>query len=311
MTVEKFHEVLDPKVQGTINIHQALFNEPLDFFVMTSSSLGIKGTATQSSYAAANAFMDSMARHRQRLGMQATSLSLGMVQEIGHVEEHPGKIPLSNQLFPYLTYLEIETAMLQNGLYGISEAELLAMMELACQARDLSSPASSALTFDLYSNAHIITGLEINRWNLAPGLEKVWLKDRRLQNLFIGSIPSTTTSAAENSSTISILKDAFKSGGQASVKNSVKEIVLKCLSKLLLIPIERLEEGMSMPLADLGMDSMVSSDVRAMAWKEFSADVPFLKILENGLLLEELVDLVWEKMDPGLKYPNKSSHTST
>jgi NAD(P)-dependent dehydrogenase (short-subunit alcohol dehydrogenase family) len=91
MTIERFHEVLDPKVQGTINLHQALINEPLDFFVMTSSSLGIKGTATQSSYAAANAFMDSMARHRRRLGIQATSLSLGLVQEIGHVKEHPGK----------------------------------------------------------------------------------------------------------------------------------------------------------------------------------------------------------------------------
>jgi hypothetical protein len=192
--------------------------------------------------------------------------------------------------------------MLQNGLYGIAEAEFLSMMELACQSRDLSSSATSVLTFDPYSDAHIITGLETNRWNLAPALESVWLNDRRFQNLAIGSIPSTTTSAAENSSTITILKGALKSGGQASVKNSVKEILLKGLSKLLLIPTERLEEGMSMPLADLGMDSMVSSDLRALAWREFSADVPFLKILEKGLLLEELVDLVWEKMDAELKY---------
>jgi hypothetical protein len=192
--------------------------------------------------------------------------------------------------------------MLQKGLYGIAEAEFLSMMELACQARDLRSPATSVLDFDPYSNAHIITGLETNRFNLAPALETVWLNDRRFQNLAIRNIPSTTTSAAENSSTITILKGALKSGGQASVKNSVKEIVLNWFSKLLLIPTERLEEGMSMPLADLGMDSMVSSDVRALAWKEFNADVPFLKILEKGLLLEELVDLVWEKMDAELKY---------
>lgn len=94
MTAEKFHEVLRPKVQGTINLHEALINEPLDFFVMTSSSIGIKGPATQSSYAAANTFMDSMARHRWSLGMQATSLALGMIQDIGHITEHPG-----NQLF--------------------------------------------------------------------------------------------------------------------------------------------------------------------------------------------------------------------
>jgi hypothetical protein len=192
--------------------------------------------------------------------------------------------------------------MLHSGLYGIDEAEFLSMMELACQARDLSSPAPAVSNFDPYSNAHIITGLETNRLNLAPALETVWLQDRRLQNLVVGSIPSTTSSAAENSSTIIVLKDAFKSGGQASVKNSVKMIVLKWFSKLLLIPTEKLEQGMSKPLANLGMDSMVSSDVRALAWKEFSADVPFLKILEKGLLLEELVDLVWEKMDAELKH---------
>jgi hypothetical protein len=192
--------------------------------------------------------------------------------------------------------------MLQNGLYGIAEAEFLSMMELACQTRDLSSPTTSVLTFDPYSDAHIITGLETNRWNLAPARKTVWLNDKRFQNMAIGSIPLTTTSAAENSSTITILKGALKSGGQASVKNSVKEIVLKGLSKLLLIPTERLEDGMSMPLADFGIDSMVSSDLRALAWKEFNADVPFLKILEKGFLLEELVDLVWEKMDAELKY---------
>jgi hypothetical protein len=298
MTVEKFHEVLDPKVQGTINLHQALFNEPLAFFVMTSSSLGIKGTATQSSYAAANAFMDSMARHRRRLGMQATSLSLGVVQEIGHVEETPGEQLLIQPPISYLTHLEMEAAMLQNGLYGISEAEFLSMMELACQSRDLSNPVTSVLTFDRYSDAHIITGLE----NLTVSRNTTWLKDERFQNLAIGSIPTTTTSVAENSSTITILQDASKSGGQASVKNAVKEIVLKGLSKLLLTPTEKLEEAMSMPLADLGMDSMVSSDLRALAWREFSADVPFLKILEKGLLLEELIDLIWEKMDAELKY---------
>lgn len=90
MTSEIFHAVLDPKVQGTINLHEALINEPLDFFVMTSSAIGIKAPVTQSHYIAANAFLDSMARHRWSLGMQATSLALGMVRGIGHVEEHPG-----------------------------------------------------------------------------------------------------------------------------------------------------------------------------------------------------------------------------
>ena len=176
------------------------------------------------------------------------------------------------------------------------------MMELACQARDLSSPATAVSNFDPYSNAHIVTGLETSRFNLARTPETIWLQDRRLQNLALGSHDSTTTSAAQNLSTLTILKDAFKFGGQAAVKVSVKEIILRWFSKLLLIPTEKLEQGMSKPLADLGMDSMISSDVRALAWKDFRAEVPFLKILEKGLLLEELVDLVWEKMDAELRH---------
>ena len=108
MTAEKFHEVLHPKVRGTINLHEALLNERLDFFVMTSSSLGIKGSATQSNYAAANAFMDAMARHRWSLGMQATSLALGMIREIGHIEEHPGKLLL-------LQIIIFQTNLLRNS----------------------------------------------------------------------------------------------------------------------------------------------------------------------------------------------------
>lgn len=90
MSLKTFNAVLSPKVRGTINLHEALLHEPLDFFVMTSSVIGAIGASTQSNYAAANAFMDSMARHRYSLGLQGTSIALGMVVEVGHVEAHPG-----------------------------------------------------------------------------------------------------------------------------------------------------------------------------------------------------------------------------
>lgn len=91
MSLETWRGVLGPKVQGSINLHEALINEPLDFFVMTSSVLGAIGASTQSNYAAANAFLDHMARHRHSLGLEACSIALGMIVEVGHVEAHPGK----------------------------------------------------------------------------------------------------------------------------------------------------------------------------------------------------------------------------
>lgn len=93
MTLEMLKAVLQPKVLGTINLHELLLHEDLDFFVMTSSVLGALGAATQSNYSAANAFLDHMARHRQTLGLQGTSIALGMIVEVGHIEEHPGPYP--------------------------------------------------------------------------------------------------------------------------------------------------------------------------------------------------------------------------
>jgi NADP-dependent 3-hydroxy acid dehydrogenase YdfG len=91
MSLEDWHAVIKPKLQGTMNLHEVLINEPLDFFVMTSSVIGTTGAPTQTSYAAANAALDSIARHRRSMGLPATSLSLGMIVEVGHVESNPGE----------------------------------------------------------------------------------------------------------------------------------------------------------------------------------------------------------------------------
>jgi len=282
MTSESFKAVLRPKVQGTINLHEALIHEPLDFFVMTSSTLGLKGTATQSHYAAGNAFMDSMARHRWSLGLQATSLALGLVQEIGHINDNP----------------VMEESMLHNGLYGISEAEYLLMMEVACQRRCHNSSTSIFPKWDKYATAHIVTGLETIRMDLSSiHSSSILTGDSRFNCMNINRPSSTTGSAklSKDTGTTTILAAAFNSGGETAMKDAVKDIFLGEFSKLVLTPTAKLKDGLIEPLTDFGIDSMVSSEIRAIAWNEFGADIPFMRILEKGLLLGELVDLIWEK----------------
>jgi hypothetical protein len=93
MTLETWNAVIQPKVQGTINLHHVLLNQDLDFFVMTGSAIGVIGSVTQTHYTAANAFLDFFARYRWSMGLQATSISLGMVLDVGHVAENPGAFP--------------------------------------------------------------------------------------------------------------------------------------------------------------------------------------------------------------------------
>ncbi len=79
----RFAQVLAPKVLGAWNLHRALSAIPLDFFVMFSSSSAVLGSPGQGNYAAANAFLDGLAHHRQALGLPGLSLNWGPWSGVG------------------------------------------------------------------------------------------------------------------------------------------------------------------------------------------------------------------------------------
>ncbi|MCB0191358.1 MAG: SDR family NAD(P)-dependent oxidoreductase, partial [Anaerolineae bacterium] len=66
-TEAEIEAVLAPKVTGLLNIDEATRNEKLDFVVLFSSIAGVWGNIGQVDYAAANAFLDGFAHHRQSL----------------------------------------------------------------------------------------------------------------------------------------------------------------------------------------------------------------------------------------------------
>ena len=82
-TWERFEQVLKAKVDGGWYLHQQTRDLSLDFFVMYSSAASILGSAGQSNYATANAFLDSLAQLRHSQGLPATSINWGPWAESG------------------------------------------------------------------------------------------------------------------------------------------------------------------------------------------------------------------------------------
>jgi myxalamid-type polyketide synthase MxaC len=76
-TWARFASVLRPKLAGAWNLHSLTRAIPLDFFVLFSSAAALLGSPGQASYAAANAFLDSLAHRRRALGVPALSINWG------------------------------------------------------------------------------------------------------------------------------------------------------------------------------------------------------------------------------------------
>jgi KR domain/Phosphopantetheine attachment site len=265
MTVGEFHETIGCKVKGTWNLHTASLSQhtPLDFFTLLSSISGVIGQKGQANYAAANAFLDSFASYRQSMGLPASSVDLGVVEDVGYVAEHSS---------------ELQTSFDKDIWTPINESLLHQILRFSI----LQQTATAKATLNPASASQLITGIAIPQPSSSPLLKR----DPRFSSLYFGSASNTTQLAGSgnnNDNNESKQIRAFllslhsaQPAEHSSLLASAVEILSAQFSSSL-----RLSEPMepAKPLASYGLDSLAAVEFRNWARLELGAELTTLEIM--------------------------------
>jgi phthiocerol/phenolphthiocerol synthesis type-I polyketide synthase A len=89
VTDDSMREVMWPKIQGAQVLDEAFPCGSVDFFYLTSSAASMFGVAGQGSYAAANAYLDALARARNRGGCHSVSIDWTAWRGLGFAADAP------------------------------------------------------------------------------------------------------------------------------------------------------------------------------------------------------------------------------
>lgn len=228
----------------------------------------------QSNYAAANAFMDSFVQYRHRLGLPASVLDVGVIEDVGFVSQNPA----------------ILQQLKATGSYTLQEQDLLDSLQLVIARSNppLSSPRLNPSLTEKYSEiftnpSQLVIGMRSTLPLSGPTNRIIWKRDSRMsiyRNLETAQVP--VGDATNEGLKLFLRNIAINSSilrENASVEFLAREIGLK-LFNLMLIPGEELD--ISTSLSAIGMDSLIAIEIRTW-WKQtFCFDISVLEILNCG-----------------------------
>ncbi|KAJ5888770.1 Acyl transferase/acyl hydrolase/lysophospholipase [Penicillium taxi] len=253
MSFDDWQIATRPKVQGSWNLHTILPSK-LDFFVMLSSVAGIIGNRGQANYAAGNSFQDALATFRTSHGMNASSINLGSVSDVGWVAENRDRVNKNSApLFEFLSDKEVQGALefLMDPRYekhvelnACPRSQLVLGLPTAEMCRQNDIPAPSYLNYSLFK--HFQTSITVN---------------------------SSETNKQITVSTAALL----------STTSSPEEAIIVVSNGI----VERLASLLAIPASEIdakrfsfgSIDSLVSMEFHSWISKELKAEVSLLEII--------------------------------
>jgi phthiocerol/phenolphthiocerol synthesis type-I polyketide synthase C len=228
----RFQRVLQPKVQGTLNLDSASKALPLDYFVLFSSITTLIGNRGQGNYVAANAFMEGVARNLRLRGVPALAIGWGAISDVG--------VAATNEK------ARSQLGRLTQDRVG-NTANILAAMGLrAHEALDLMG---DALMQAASRNVAVMT------ISAGGGL----FRKETLPILSSPTFENFVTTQRDTSSMAFDLAALLQDGNTDGIRRKILEIVTGELAKVLHSRPEEISH--TRPLGELGLDSLMTLEL--------------------------------------------------
>lgn len=268
MSIEQLQKVTKPKVEGSINLDKIFQDKTLDFFIYFSSVTSIVGTPGQASYSAANLFMTSLAEKQRRRGLASAVINIGPVVGAGYIMRRTPDIK----------------PILLLGLRPLSERDfhlLVAEAVVACQS-------TLSRHVDITMGVKQVGGVEDvqPKWSANPIMSH-WIQNSRKVDV------------ASNKSTTSLKQQLLAARNEEEVSFLVKGAILDKLVALLQLDLDIETFDDTIRMDELGVDSLMATEIRLLLMSSFRANVPVLRIM-SGISFKDLVVIVVEVLDPAM-----------
>ena len=243
-------EVVESKVHGAWNFHNALIDVPLDFFILFSSSAAAMGGRGQSAYAAANGFLDAFAQYRRALGMPAASLGPTAVLDAGFLFEQSDN------------WRDIKKNIGDNY---IMEAEVLSLLESTLDG-----------TADASCDSHIMTGVHLDPLNMP-----FWATDGKYKHLKVAA-DAEAALLSDGSKTVSWNAALKAAQTLQDAEQVVCDGLVEKIAKTLGLELEEMDPARN--LTNYALDSLTAIDVRNFITREFESTMQVLELLASGTI---------------------------
>ncbi|KAF5498989.1 Highly reducing polyketide synthase gloL [Colletotrichum fructicola] len=278
MTYDEWRACIEPKTQGTENLHKALAQSSLDFFVLFSSIGGLVGNIGQANYNAANTYLDAFVRYRHNLGLPASVIDIGIMGGIGVIASTGN----------------MQDRAQAAGYHVLCEEELLEAITISIHH---SRAGSSSNRDDAYSHlSQMALGLWSEQHLADPSTHVLWKKNAHMgaaHSIHPENLTSGTTELSSTKSELATIMKIAKSTPDRLLHEETIGLIVELLGTAIaqLLALSSAEIGPEAALDDLGLDSLNANELTSWISQHLLVDLPLPDLIQSTTI-HDLADKI-------------------